>query len=102
MEQTSSFPILDDYHVEDCGAEDNENWFDCNDCLNDSESENDQILGETPSNLGQKLLLFFQIFNISHRAMEYLLTILNEEGIHVTKSLYNLNKLKKKRIVKYY
>lgn len=69
-------------------------FFECDDGLNVSDSET-----ETPIHLSQKLLLFFQIFNISHRAMEYLLTILKDEGIDVPTSVYNLNKLKKKESV---
>ena len=43
--------------------------------------------------LAEKLLVFFLLFNISHRAMLYLLVILKEEGFSVPNSIYMLKKL---------
>lgn len=43
--------------------------------------------------LSDKLLYFFLIFNISNRAMTYLLEILSSEGLDVPKSVYLLKKM---------
>lgn len=45
--------------------------------------------------LSEKLFLFFILFNISHRAMEYLLDILRGEGYEVPSSVYKLKKYNK-------
>lgn len=45
--------------------------------------------------LAEKLLYFFHFFSISHRAMEYLLASLREEGIDVPASVYLLRKCEK-------
>ena len=46
--------------------------------------------------LAEKLFIFFMVFNISHRAMSYLLSILAQEGLEVPSSVYMLQKNKRR------
>ena len=49
-------------------------------------------VNETKPSLAVKLLYYFLILNVSHRSMDYLLTILRDEGLEVPSSVYNLKK----------
>ena len=66
---------------------------------NKLEEINESIDDEPASNmetkeigLAHKLLIFFIMFNISHRAMKFLLNILIDEGLNVPPSVYLLKK----------
>lgn len=54
---------------------------------------------KTATCFADKLRYFYHAFNISHRAMDYLLTTLREEGLDVPKSVYLLNKEKEESVV---
>lgn len=68
----------------------------CRDSQSDFDLEVDEEVCFTESrsseSLTDKLLMFYVLFNISNRAMQYLLKILIEEGFDVPKSLYLLKK----------